>query len=79
MDTYFVIPAKALLELDDESYGKELPSLRKLGVDDGHQCSVDVGEGGGGSLGLDHRPNQKTSGRQRENLSQLLSQQTDRI
>ena len=64
--SYLVIPAKALLELQYESLGQQLPSLRELGVDDGHQCGVDVGEGRGGRLGLDHGTDKETTVRGRE-------------
>ena len=54
MYMYLIAPAKALLELQDESLSQQLPSLRELGVDDGYESSIDVGEGGRGGLGLDH-------------------------
>ena len=50
---YLIIPPVSFSELRDEPLSDELSRLRKLGVDDGNQGSVDVGKDGRGSLSLD--------------------------
>ena len=50
---HLVIPLEVLPELEDESLCQQLSDVRELGVDDGHQSSVDMSEGGGGSLRLE--------------------------
>lgn len=62
--SHLVVPPVALAEVKDESLEDELSYLRELGVDDGYHSSIDVGEGGRGTLGLQGGPGQETSGEQ---------------
>lgn len=57
---HLIIPAVAFPEVQDEPLQNELANLRELGVDDGHNSRVDVGEDGGGTLGLENGPGQET-------------------
>ena len=49
----FVVPPIPLSEVEEESMDYELPNVGELGVDDGHESSVYVGEGGGERLSLE--------------------------
>ena len=55
-----VIPLEASLEVEDESPEEELSNVGELGVDDGCQGGVDMGEGGRRCLGLDDALTQQT-------------------
>lgn len=60
--SHLVVPPVALAEVKDESLEDELSYLRELRVDDGYHSSIDVGEGGRSTLGLQGGPGQETSG-----------------
>ena len=59
--SHLVIPPVALPELRYQSLHDELPRLRKLGVNDSDEGSIDVGEHWRGRLSLDDGASQETT------------------
>ena len=57
-----VLPLEAALEVDDEPLEQQLPDVGELGVDDGGEAGVHVGERRGRSLRLRSANNQLITG-----------------
>lgn len=57
--THLEVAAVALSERQDEPLEDQLPNLRELGVDDGDEGGVDVGEDGRRRLGLQNGASQR--------------------
>ena len=68
-----VIPAVPLLEVGQEAVNDELAYVGELCVDDGHQSSIHIREGGREALRLDDRAGNKTSARIIEQESAIVT------
>mmetsp|Transcript_53341 Transcript_53341/g.159164 ORF Transcript_53341/g.159164 Transcript_53341/m.159164 type:complete len:393 (+) Transcript_53341:580-1758(+) len=72
-----VIPLVGAAELQDDPADDQVPDLRELGVDDGHETCKHVRESRRGHLSSDHRPRKEATPTDEVLLEELLHQVLD--